>query len=81
MMWFVLAWAISFFFASLFYCGRDIEAVWGTATDLAEKCANINSLQLGLTASDALSDLIILLMPLPMVCSDEQHQRLHRLLG
>ncbi|MCJ1377252.1 hypothetical protein MMC17_000344 [Xylographa soralifera] len=61
------AWAITFFFAFLFACKGDFGAWWGSLEDLITKCVNTLTLLYAFTISDVVTDIIVLLLPLPMV--------------
>lgn len=62
----IVVWAISFFFAFLFMCGTHFDYLW---TSLANetKCAKTMTLQNGFAISDVITDLLVLLFPLPLV--------------
>lgn len=68
----VSAWMTAFFFALLFACkgySGDWSAWWGSIIDLTTKCVKTEKLETGLVVSDFLTDVLILLMPIPNVSS------------
>ena len=63
----VLAWATSFFFATLFQC-HPPSAVWSTNREaLFTQCIKTVDMLLGFAISDVITDVMILSLPLPMV--------------
>lgn len=62
-----IAWSISLFLALLFKCGTSFYAQWGSIQDLETKCRHVFAIEDGLVISDFLFDLLILLLPIPMV--------------
>ena len=62
----VILWTIAFFFAHVFACGVYISNTWGPLTDL-KHCANGDVIANGLFISDFLSDLLVLVLPMPIV--------------
>ncbi|MCJ1314646.1 hypothetical protein MMC25_008328 [Agyrium rufum] len=62
----ILAWMTSFFFAFIFDCGTQFSAHWTVAL-LRTKCDKGLEAELGLAISDFLTDLIVLVLPIPMV--------------
>lgn len=67
MMCVVGMWSISFFFANLFACGTRFSAYWGSTIDLITKCVKTLKLLYGLSVSDFVTDLIIIITPMPFV--------------
>ena len=63
----VSGWSLSFFLSFLFACRGDFS-VWGSSlANIASHCINTETLLLALAISDFLTDIIIIVMPLPMV--------------
>ncbi|CAD6589828.1 MAG: hypothetical protein ASARMPREDX12_004046 [Alectoria sarmentosa] len=62
----VILWTIAFFFAHVFACGVYISNTWGPLTDL-KHCANGDVIANGLFISDFLSDLLVLVLPMPII--------------
>lgn len=58
---------IGFFFATLFECGSHISAMWQSAEVLVAYCPNSESYDYGFSISDFITDVIILVMPIPLV--------------
>lgn len=64
----VVSWALAFFFSLVFMCGTDFSAYW-TSTEVEKaRCVDTNALHNAFAISDFLTDLLIVLLPLPMVC-------------
>ena len=66
----ILCWTISFFFVFVFYCGSNVWAEWSTVINLATYCPNGGPYQSGLAISDFLMDIMVILLPIPLVCID-----------
>ena len=62
----VLTWMIAFFFAIMLNCGKHVSANWTPAL-LRTECDDGLAGDLGLAISDFLTDLIVLVLPIPMV--------------
>ncbi|KAL9131626.1 MAG: hypothetical protein Q9217_000514 [Psora testacea] len=62
----IIAWAVSFFFAFLFMCGTHFDYLWTSLANEA-KCARTMMLQNGFAISDVITDLFVLLFPIPLV--------------
>lgn len=65
----VVIWIISFFFALLFACKGNWSAWWGSVLDLSTKCVETLKLELALVTSDFITDVLIMVIPIPMVSS------------
>ena len=63
----IVAWTISFFFVFLFYCGIQHSKEWGTVIDVVTYCSRGLHYQLGVGISDSIRDVIIIVLPVPMV--------------
>ena len=63
----VLAWGLAFFFAFLFQCRLKFWANWSTALNVLTYCDNTTIRSLAYALSDFITDLLVLLLPLPMV--------------
>ncbi|TVY47473.1 hypothetical protein LOCC1_G002206 [Lachnellula occidentalis] len=66
----VVAWTVSFFFALLLACkgySGEWSAWWGSVIDLSTKCVKTEKLETGLVISDFLTDVFILLLPIPKI--------------
>ncbi|MCJ1471056.1 hypothetical protein MMC07_009704 [Pseudocyphellaria aurata] len=62
-----IAWAVSFFFAILFHCGRHFGA-WRTAVvELNQYCGESLAIPYGWAISDFLTDVLVVLLPLPQI--------------
>lgn len=71
----VLLWTAAFFFALLFACKGNWSAWWGWVMDLSTKCVHTLQLELGLVTSDFVTDVLIMVLPIPMVSSYSQMLR------
>lgn len=63
----VVMWTIAFFFALIFPCDLRFYAMWSDGENLLTKCINTIKLEEGFVASDFITDIVTLAMPLPMV--------------
>ncbi|APA08412.1 hypothetical protein sscle_03g031820 [Sclerotinia sclerotiorum 1980 UF-70] len=63
----IVAWTISFFFATVFECGRDLGLLWHSLKTFKMDCGKYKYIQLGHAASDVATDLIVLALPLPVI--------------
>lgn len=63
-------WTVAFFFALIFFCGLRYWALWISSDTLFKSCVNTIFLEEGFVASDFGTDMVTLLMPLPMVGTD-----------
>lgn len=64
----IILWAISFFFAFVFQCGANFAYVWAPIQVLSTECSKTLLLEEYYAVSDTILDIILLLLPLPMVC-------------
>ena len=62
-------WGISFFFAFLLMCAGDSTAYWTTLVEEKESCIETVALHNIYGISDALFDILVMLLPLPSVSS------------
>ncbi len=63
----VVLWTVSFFFGFVFSCGTHISASWGSVKDQEVYCGAAINLDNALVVSDLLTDVMILVLPLPVV--------------
>ena len=63
----ITAWTIAFFFAILFICGTDFSAYWTSTKVEAANCTETSMLHNAFAISDVVIDVIIIVLPLPMV--------------
>lgn len=63
----IVAWTISFFFSIIFICGTNFSAYWISTEVEARECVKTSALHQGLAVSDFVMDVLIILMPIPMV--------------
>lgn len=64
---FTLLWTVTFFGAHIFECGTHFYAIWGDAESYLEYCARIPHLVFAFCLTDLLTNLIIALIPIPLV--------------
>ena len=62
-----IAWSLAFFFATVFQCGVEWSLNWAPIIDFLTKCSNTLDMLTVFTATDILTDLMIIAMPIPMV--------------
>lgn len=62
----IVIWTISFFFANMLQC-YPISENWTGLGGTADTCIDENMMYVGQAFSDAITDLIILVMPVPCV--------------
>ena len=67
MIYITIGWTISYFFAHVFACRGNFSAFWSSTIDLITKCVKIFIVLYSFTISDFIMDVIILLIPLPLV--------------
>lgn len=65
----VVLWAVAFFFAILFECGRQFEVIWGSQSEFQRRCTNTIGLVFTLCITDFISDILIIAIPIPLVSS------------
>lgn len=63
----IVAMMIGFFLSTLFECGSHISAMWQSAEALETYCPDSDSYDYGFTISDFITDVMILVMPIPLV--------------
>jgi hypothetical protein len=63
----ILLWAIAFCFAQFFSCKGNISNAWNTTKSLATKCINTRKQAFAFATSDFITDVIILVVPIPMI--------------
>ncbi|KAI1772959.1 hypothetical protein F4818DRAFT_129498 [Hypoxylon cercidicola] len=64
---FVVIWAVTFFFTTLFECGRDFGAIWDSQNEFQRRCTNTMNLVFALCISDFVTDILIIAIPVPLV--------------
>jgi hypothetical protein len=63
----IIAWTITFVLGEILECGTHPLMIFGSAADVAKYCPHIHSIGYALAGSDIATDLITLLIPLPLV--------------
>lgn len=64
----VVTWTVAFFFANMLQC-YPLSENWTGSGGTADTCIDENMMYVGQAFSDAITDLIILIMPIPCVRS------------
>ncbi|CAF9939787.1 MAG: hypothetical protein ALECFALPRED_008288 [Alectoria fallacina] len=64
----IVIWTVAFFFANMLQC-YPISENWTGLGGSADACIDENMMYLGQAFSDAITDLIILAMPIPCICA------------
>ncbi|KAI1119161.1 hypothetical protein F5Y14DRAFT_460476 [Nemania sp. NC0429] len=59
--------SVAFFFASLFQCGLNFSALWGSTADIVQNCVDTMHLVLSVCITGFILDLIIIITPIPLV--------------
>lgn len=67
-------WKIIFFFTSVFQCGSNFSAFWGSFADYAKHCLYIFGEVVALAITDVALDLAVLALPLPYVITVVQQE-------
>ena len=77
----VVVWDLGFTLTMLCACRSDFRAHWSTTTskELTTRCINTFLMMYALSISDFITDLIILLIPIPMIW--KLHLRARRKIG
>ncbi|KAI1801822.1 hypothetical protein F4811DRAFT_573640 [Daldinia bambusicola] len=63
----ISAWSLSFFFATVFQCGTQWTWNWAPIGIFLTQCTNTLNMLTVFTATDLLTDFIIMLMPAPII--------------
>lgn len=63
----IVPWSLSFLFAFAFQCRTDIANWWTSAATIKAYCDNTNAANLGFVISDVLTDVMILIIPVPVI--------------
>ena len=64
---FIACWSIAFFFATAFQCGTKIEYWWTSAKTIQQYCLKTADLELAYGITDIITDLLVLLTPVPLI--------------
>lgn len=67
MIWVITAWSIAFFFATLFQCGTRWTWNWAPIFIFLTQCSDTLNMLTVFTATDVLTDFIIMFMPVPII--------------
>ena len=63
----IVLWSFAFFFATAFQCGTRISAWWTSVKTIDQYCDKTAVLELGFGISDVITDLMVLMIPLPII--------------
>ncbi|KAJ2991335.1 hypothetical protein NUW58_g2548 [Xylaria curta] len=63
----IAIWSVAFFFAALFTCKIDFEAIWGPTINLFTICTNSLGKLLALCFTDFFADVVIITFPIPLI--------------
>jgi hypothetical protein len=63
----ITLWMAAFFFATVFQCGTHWELNWAPIGVFLTQCSNTLNMLTVFTATDLLTDFIIMLMPTPII--------------
>ncbi|KAI1868448.1 uncharacterized protein JN550_006364 [Neoarthrinium moseri] len=64
---FIIIWMAAFFFAFLFQCRLNFWALWTSPIAILEHCVSDTPINFALTITDVVTDVIILITPIPLV--------------
>ncbi|KAI0157915.1 hypothetical protein GGR52DRAFT_576885 [Hypoxylon sp. FL1284] len=64
---FVVVWAVTFFFATLFECRLDFDAIWSSHNDFQRRCTQTVPLVFTLCTTDFVTDVAIMIIPIPLI--------------
>lgn len=59
-----MAWSLAFFIETIFECGLNFWAIWGTTKELMENCVDTMHVALWFCITDSVTNLVILLIPI-----------------
>ncbi|KAI1810426.1 hypothetical protein GGS20DRAFT_186211 [Poronia punctata] len=71
----IIAWTVAFFFATVFQCGTEWSKNWAPIFVFLTQCTNTLNMLTVFTVTDIVTDLIIILMPLPLTWRLHMHTR------
>lgn len=63
----VVAWLLSFFFATVFQCRTEPWAYWGSYRQYFAYCDKTDDEGIALVISDLVTDLLVLVTPIPII--------------
>jgi len=65
----VTIWWLAYTFAIAFDCGTNFSAHWTALVNLIEDCSDLQNVVLSLLITDLLTDILVLILPVPIVIS------------
>jgi hypothetical protein len=63
----IILWTVGFFLVNVFGCGKHFSYSWGTFKKNDEQCVDGVPELTGMIISDFITDLIVLILPFPIV--------------
>ncbi|MCJ1456795.1 hypothetical protein MMC28_007160 [Mycoblastus sanguinarius] len=63
----IVSWTIAFFFSLVFICGNDFSAYWTSTIVEKAHCVDTDMLHNAFAISDVVTDVLIMILPLPMI--------------
>ena len=64
----IVLWMVAFFVTIAAACGKHFEANWGSLAALKQECVDTFRVLLTYTITDVAVDLVLIVMPIPLVC-------------
>lgn len=58
---------MAFFIPIVLWCGTNPAVAWSSYDDIITNCINIVDLELAFAVTDTVTDLVVILMPIPML--------------
>ncbi|KAK4189740.1 hypothetical protein QBC35DRAFT_492248 [Podospora australis] len=71
----IVIWMVGFILAGLLECGAHLTALFGTPQDYLDHCGSAMPSGYGLVGSDVLTDLVTLLIPVPVLMTLQMNKR------
>lgn len=65
----IITWALAFLLTTVFQCGARLELNWAPNSIHAKQCINSLNVLIVFSATDILSDLVIIGIPVPLIWS------------
>lgn len=63
----IVLFSLSFFFAFAFQCRTNIQNLWSSLETIERYCDNTGAIDFGFVIADVLTDIMILVIPIPIV--------------
>lgn len=65
----IVLWTLICFFLQTFICGKDVGAYWGEGLSGEGRCLSALKVNLGIYATDTITDVLVFILPIPIVSS------------